>query len=50
MTFLTLWRVTGADGRVLLESVWEPHVSAFLASRRERVGSLHLVTVPAPLV
>ena len=34
MTFQTLWRVTGQDGRVLLESVWEPHVSAFLASRR----------------
>ena len=45
MTFLTLWRVTGADGRVLLESVWEPHVSAFLASRRG-LGSLHVVGIP----
>ena len=34
MTFPLLYRVTAPDGRLLLESVWEPHVGAFLASRR----------------
>jgi len=35
MTFPLLYRVTAPDGgRLLLESVWGPHVEAFLACRR----------------